>query len=388
MSRIRSWLALVLVCLAPVIVLEGGLRIFRPLPGPPAGAESYHRFLPGWNQSGTPPVDWAYAYGPLNGVSPNTDPVRVNRYGFLYPEERGQRRSAKELRIAVLGGSTVECIALRPENRWPAVLERLLGEALPGRSVAVLNLGISDQGTWTHLANVAQHLPTLAPDLTILMLGANDLIRSRGDYEHLLMGNSVRSMTGPGLFARAKYYVRDEMQLGRYIQKARFGGQPYFSPSHDLLERLPELPSKPSFKPEALDDYENAMVSIAALAQAHGSRVYFTTQPMLWKQENSPEEEAVFWLLKGEYEGRPYRRRPGDSASLLETLNARLLDTCERRGYPCLDLAGSIPRSLGYFYDDVHFNDAGARLVAEQMAEALLASGVIGVGDTASPGSG
>jgi len=138
------------------------------------------------------------------------------------------------------------------------------------------------------------------------------------------------------------------------------------------VERLPEIPSRPAFKPAARDDYEHAIVSIAALAVAHGSQAFFKTQPMLWKEESTPEEEAVFWLLKGKYGGRLYRRSPGDSA--------RLLDTCERRGFPCVDLAETVPRSLAFFYDDVHFNDAGAHLVAEQFAEALLASGIVRAG--------
>ncbi len=162
--------------------------------------------------------------------------------------------------------------------------------------------------------------------------------------------------------------IRSEVEVRR---AAVLRGDP------EVASETAQLPSEPAYKPEALDDYENAMVSPAGLAAAHGTQTLFTTQPMLWKEENSPEERAVFWLLKGEHEGRLYRRPPGVSARLLDALNGRMLEACELRGFQCVDLAGVMPRSLDFFYDDFHFNDAGARFVAERVAEALLASGLV-----------
>lgn len=40
----------------------------------------------------------------------------------------------------------------------------------------------------------------------------------------------------------------------------------------------------------------------------------------------------------------------------------------------CLDLEKKIPKSLDYFYDDMHFNEKGAELVAEQFVEYIQAN--------------
>ena len=49
--------------------------------------------------------------------------------------------------------------------------------------------------------------------------------------------------------------------------------------------------------------------------------------------------------------------------------NRKMLEVCRKRGIECLDLAGDFPRDLSVFYDDAHFNENGARLMAEKLAE-------------------
>jgi len=369
--------ALVLVVLG-VVALEAAVWVVAPEPDFLAGPGArVHRYLPGWNYYGQPPLEVPPPAGKLIGVAQNDQLLKFNRYGFLYPEEKLRRSGPDEFRIAVLGGSAAECAALRPENRLTALLERRLGREEPTAAVTVLNLGISSQATWTHLANVGQHVVDLDVDLMILLIGANDLIRARADEEILLIDPmfAANPRLTPALVAR---WLIVRTQIGRWLRKGylalrREGSQePYFLPTVRFVRSIPVLPFEPQFKPQALDSYEKAIVSMAAIAHAHGIGVLFLTQPMLWSQNNTPEESSVFWMNQYEHEGRILKLLPGSAARLLETLNARLLDTCLRRGFQCLDLASEVPRSLEFFYDDLHFNDRGASLVAGEIAKAVL----------------
>ena len=47
--------------------------------------------------------------------------------------------------------------------------------------------------------------------------------------------------------------------------------------------------------------------------------------------------------------------------------NSRLLDTCATLKAECIDLANRIPKSLGFFYDNMHLNDAGSGRVADEL---------------------
>lgn len=49
--------------------------------------------------------------------------------------------------------------------------------------------------------------------------------------------------------------------------------------------------------------------------------------------------------------------------------NGVLRDVCRERGLDCLDRATLLPKDTTVFYDDCHFNEAGARRVASLFAE-------------------
>jgi hypothetical protein len=150
--------------------------------------------------------------------------------------------------------------------------------------------------------------------------------------------------------------------------------QPYFAARIGEVLSLPVLPSaQVEISQEALADFEKNVVSLSALSVAHGIVPIFTTQPMLWKAVMSPKEEAVDWLagtiVSG---GRRYRVPSSEQAQALETLNRHLLETCARRHLKCIDLEKRIPRSLDFFYDSMHFNEAGAEKVARHVAEFIV----------------
>lgn len=377
---------ILLVLVVMFAALEGLLRL-APLPDPYAqqrGSEDLpvHRFLPGWDVQAvwlgqTPPFSTTFVSGPVKGVSTDRVAFSVNRFGFPYPESRMRRRSIREIRIGVVGGSTVECVALEEGRRWPAVLEQLLSQAMPDRPVTALNLGIGAQGTRTHLATVAQHAVKLDLDYLVFMLGANDLFRV-DSTDAMLRADAF----APRLCSCLKPFLM-HFQLGRrlhviyhrlkgtdfYVNPPE-PGKPYFAES--VRERLgyPILrTAKSSISGQALQDYGQNIVSLAGLAAAHGITPIFTTQPMLWKPVMTEEEQAVDWLVGLiPSEGKLYRVPYSEHARALETLNRHLLETCSGHGLQCIDLEKKIPRTLDYLYDPLHFTEAGAQRVAREVA--------------------
>jgi len=174
MTRLSSKIALIAILM--LIACEALLHLF-PLPDPysllrTSEASRVHLFLPGWNAYGdwfgkTPPFSVTFHTGPLLGVSTTEVVFSVNRYGFPYDESKAARKTKEDLRVGVIGGSTVESSALDQGKRWPDVLERLLSSEVRIRTITVLNLGVSGQDTRTHLATVAQHAVKLDLDYLI-----------------------------------------------------------------------------------------------------------------------------------------------------------------------------------------------------------------------------
>ncbi len=58
--------------------------------------------------------------------------------------------------------------------------------------------------------------------------------------------------------------------------------------------------------------------------------------------------------------------------------NDALLEVCRDRELACIDLAAALPQDETVFYDDAHFNESGARRVANVVARSLLELGVVG----------
>ena len=79
--------------------------------------------------------------------------------------------------VLAVGDSLTAGYRLKPEEAFPARLERLLAELHP--CAAVLNAGVSGDTTAAALVRLPRILSSLSriPDLAIVSLGANDLLR-------------------------------------------------------------------------------------------------------------------------------------------------------------------------------------------------------------------
>jgi hypothetical protein len=58
-------------------------------------------------------------------------------------------------------------------------------------------------------------------------------------------------------------------------------------------------------------------------------------------------------------------------AECMRLYNDKLVSTCRQFGVECLDLASLVPQTPQVFYDDCHFTEFGAELVADIVVEYL-----------------
>jgi hypothetical protein len=118
--------------------------------------------------------------------------------------------------------------------------------------------------------------------------------------------------------------------------------------------------------------------AIARSAALHHARIVFVTQPFLWRDDLPPDLQRLLWLGGV----GPFQKEAGHEyysvsalAAGMDAYNRTLLATCRRiPGAVCVDLAALLPKDTTVFYDDVHFNEAGSRRVAEILAERLAAA--------------
>ena len=307
---------------------------------------------------------------------------------------RGDEFSERQhYRILAIGGSTTECVYLDQGKAWPHLIQKRLSE-FTGLNIWVGNVGVSGHNTRDHIVYM-KYLPQQYPrvDAVMILVGVNDLSISisHPDYRPDLL----QSPGGEGEVVRKAFYMRPSRfekwwyrrlalwNLWGTVQRAYFSG-----PRQDrrgniqktrrdhrkdamIVDQLPDLQP-------GLAEFRRNLNTLVDLAAANSVRLIFLTQPSIWR-EGLPAWEAGF-LIMGKV---AHPQTPGKTeyysvkvlADAMARYNQVTLEVCRIRGVECIDLAAMLPKDLTVFYDDVHFNDRGSRMVAEIVSDRLFATG-------------
>jgi lysophospholipase L1-like esterase len=286
-------------------------------------------------------------------------------------------------RILAVGGSTTECLFLNQDETWPYRLQTALTS--PGRRVHVGNVGKSGHTTRQHVLQV-EHLLRQHPDVRVvtLLAGVNDVQHvlaaepvahgpfDASDYAKAftIYPDALAAPAGAPFYERTRLFrlvhpappgqaltralVQDPE--GRFYEQFRTIRR--FAPKVDVLPDLSE----------ALAEYRHNLEAIADLAARRSVRVVMITQPSLWRRDLPPDLDSLLWF--GWVRGSRAYYGIAALAEAMDRFNAVLLDVCRERA-ECVDLAARLPRDTTVFYDDCHFNENGARLVAAAVAEQI-----------------
>lgn len=279
--------------------------------------------------------------------------------------------AAKSIRVITLGGSTTECVYLDDTETWSA---RLAAHVSKPEKVWVGNAGISGFDLQDHLQFVELSPALDGARALIIQPGINDLWRFlANEVEAMDYGRFEERVVAPSkatpidvapyrpLWTRSRviqlyHTVRRESPPPE--QQEGIGGREYQirRDKRSAAEKTAELPPLV----EGLARYRSRIEALIAAAQRRGVPVLFTTQPVVWRADLSPEAEArcwFGWLPDGRYLTLAALREAMDQ------YNETLKQTCAAQGVPCVDLS-PLNGSEAYFYDDCHFTEAGAEAVA------------------------
>ncbi|HEX4138480.1 MAG TPA: SGNH/GDSL hydrolase family protein [Bryobacteraceae bacterium] len=302
-------------------------------------------------------------------------------------------------KIVAIGGSTTICTNLDDSEDWPHLLMEDMNSAEKTQRVWVGNAGISGNNTIHHLV-LMQWLPGVLPvDMMIFLIGVNDLesslafegastqgfIEQQAGYQgELPPGELWRSVKIYPYYRRTKLFLLMEQAGERLRQRFRRGDgtratkfDVAISPG-DLAGRKRRAASKIVPPPDlstALKEYHRRIVAMANQCRRLQVRCLFLTQPTIWRGGLSPEEQSLLWQgYAGPFLMPRGYLSPADLEQAMDSYNRTLLDVCGRYGLECLDIAPQIPKDTSAFFDDMHFNEAGSRLVARIVTKHLLAT--------------
>ncbi len=301
------------------------------------------------------------AAGTMPGVE-GTSRFTINALGLRAPELPPREMA---YRVLCIGGSTTICMYLDDDETWPSLLARRLSNDPGFGPTWIGNAGFSGNTTVHHLEFVTTCSLIEEMNCVVILGGINDFLPAvYGDSELL-------QRTGPDVFAPVwrRSVVLQWVRKGWRKQRQNDGiwnEDPAGARYVDRRQRR-QFAVETDASPElttARCAYEDRLRALVATITGKGVRVVLVSQPTLWSASLTERSKSLLWM--GEMKDGRFLS-PGTLAAGIDLFNESLIKVCNETGTRCVDLRGLNGRE-DLFYDDCHFNEAGAREVADLIA--------------------
>lgn len=267
-------------------------------------------------------------------------------------------------RIFAIGASTTEQTYIDDTQTWTRLLEGRLNEAGSG-PVEVINTGVAGLRLVHHLAT-HERIEDMGPDLVVFLPGVNDWNhqvvthfdrdeRFRSSISERLRGQFQRSIA----FTFYQIYIALPQRSKLVVRDAHF----------TAMDDRKSRPHVVQFSPQSVSqDFAEGLASLAERCRAGAYRCMLMTQPTAY-YIGAPATETRYFRLTP-----PGRRYTLDLDSLVRVsglYNDFVRDLAADEGLLLCDLDGVVPKGTEAFYDDVHFNTNGARIVAQVLSDCI-----------------
>ena len=304
---------------------------------------------------------------------------KINEFGFRSPSMKTEKKPAGTYRLFFLGGSTTEEIYLPEEKTFPFLVEKKLTQKFPDRKFECVNGGISGYLAADVLALLAYKVMYYEPDLIFVMLGVNDLrYGTMPGFDPIHRPNYRKDLYSPGRNESPSELLAKLMKQSHFLtllkwrilnrifppdaEKYKTKLEEYDAWRKERLQNpFTEIPESKS-----LDDFLKYLKEIIFISKGHGVRLILMTEPFIY-QENLPREinEKLWMGWLGAASHLKTNLSPEFMLKEMNRFNNAVRKLARDYDVELIDLEKEIPKTLTYFYDDVHLTPEGAKRASE-----------------------
>jgi hypothetical protein len=317
---------------------------------------------------------------PIGPVEPIYE-LRIDDSGFITPSIVHDQ---PDLEIAFIGGSTTECLYVRPLMRFPYLVGRMLEKRL-GLKINSLNAGKSGNHTMHALLDYLGKVAARRPRFVVFMEAANDIGTLNRDETYW----NERKSTSLVQYERT---LRGSQPVADFFEQLRESTIPYTyrlilngfnftrlkMPAAKTRRSAAEIPDAESNiaapdeeevrRRELLrNSFEPALRSFVRLSKAWGSEPILMTQIRVDAREGEGGADDFFSpeaLRQGNFDRASF-------SSIHSYANAIVRHVAITEGAMLIDLVGERHWTREDVYDGIHFTETGSRHVAEIVERAL-----------------
>ena len=275
--------------------------------------------------------------------------------------EIGAIQGEEVLDVVCLGGSTTE-FKDSTNRGWPEKVQKELQKAHRNSTIRFHNQGKGWYTTLNSLINYQTNIRNYKPEVLVIMHGINDLLASAdfSYFSHQPFRPDYGHFYGPlNRFLSHEDLIPD---LTKTVSQLW-----YHQPRKSL--------SDTTFR--GLGAFEQNLNTVIDLAKLDGTQVILLTQPTLYKENPSQEEQEAMFMLNYEYVGEGKRWSLETVVRGMNAYNNMVRQIATQRNVYLIDLAQSVPKTLEYFYDDCHYTQEGFKQVEKTIVEYFTRLGIL-----------
>ena len=273
--------------------------------------------------------------------------IRINSFGFRGPEIAREPPAGVQ-RIVALGDSA----SFGPSEEECAYPFQVAPRLAP-RAVEVINAGVEGYRTDRALAHLRRDVLPLHPQAVTVFIGWNDLYQTDPGIEADQLSLRSNPLARLLLMSDAAQTFRRLVFLRIETQRA------------DTRDRS-AVPA--TYEPVG---YAERLREIVRTTRGSGAEVLVLTWPTILSDTMSPEA-----LAKVHYP--PYTNRLADLKTLYARYQVTLRHVADEEHVPVIDIGSVFSGDKApYFLDTAHFTCQGQAMVADAVADGLLATGSV-----------
>lgn len=212
--------------------------------------------------------------------------VVTNRLGFR-DEEVSETKPSNEIRLFIMGGSTVFGWAAQEKDTIPTMIERLSSEYLhkknSEKTLRIINAGVPWYASWHETASVIFRVLPLKPDWIIILDGLNDAAQAINP-NWAPMHRGFQDL--PTTLATQKR-KRDGNFAARLLQQSQ--ALSYFLAKYQARQQT----RSGVYRPEVWDQYDNYMRWLNGLLASQNVRFSVFLQPVMAVDRDILEIERI-----------------------------------------------------------------------------------------------
>jgi hypothetical protein len=296
--------------------------------------------------------------------------VRTDARGFMLPYNRYEK---PDLTLIFLGGSTVACIYVEEENRFPYLVGNLLSHKT-GKKITSINSGVGGNNSLHSLNILLNKIIPARPDVVVMMHNINDLVGLIYDRTYwsnnptraaIVNFSFYKNLTGlKALSTLARdMYIPNLHAATRILSKKIFGKK-----VKDPDDEFAAIRGKKLTVDHAaiLDEFKMNLNTFINICRARRITPVLMTQFNRYKADPDPK------VLKAMQGFESDSKIPIiEFIGLYARFNDAIREVGKENGVVVIDLAALIPQDKQYIYDVVHLNTRGSQLAAQLISEGL-----------------